>query len=84
MRRYGKLEVFFPPKEYILALKLLAGRRKDRDDILALCQQLQIQTQEQAKALVDHYIPDQEVQQLNHLERTLKYLERALKRMFGA
>src|ERR1051326_2310742 len=37
-RRYGKLEVFFPPKEYILALKLLAGRRKDRDDILALCQ----------------------------------------------
>jgi hypothetical protein len=83
-RRYGKLEVFFPPKEYILALKLLAGRRKDRADVLALCQQLDIRTRAQAQAVVDRFIPDPEVQQLNHLERTLNTLERTLKRMFGA
>lgn len=76
-RRYGKLEVFLPPKDYILALKLLAGRRKDTRDILALCQQLEIHTQEQAKALVDRYIPDPQVQRLNHLGRTLK-------RVFGS
>lgn len=71
-RRYGKLEVFLPPKDYILALKLLAGRRKDTSDILALCQQLEIQSQEQAQALVDRYIPDPQVQRLNHVGRTLK------------
>ena len=76
-RQFGKLEVYLPPKDYILALKLLAGRRKDTGDILALCRELQIQTQEQAQALVDQYIPDPQVQHLNHLERTLK-------RAFGA
>src|SRR5947209_17425761 len=52
-RQYGPLEVFLPPKEYILALKLLAGRQKDQDDILALRQQLDIQTREQALQLID-------------------------------
>ncbi len=32
-QRYAMLEVYIPPSEYILALKLLAGRPKDRDDI---------------------------------------------------
>jgi hypothetical protein len=70
-RSYGKLEVYFPPKEYILALKLLAGRPKDQRDIEALCQQLQIQTREQAQQLVDSYIPNKQLQHLNHLDETL-------------
>jgi hypothetical protein len=70
-RSYGKLEVYFPPKEYVLALKLLAGRPKDQRDIEALCQQLQIHTREQAQQLVDRYIPNKQLQQLNHLDDTL-------------
>jgi hypothetical protein len=35
-RTYGVLEVYLPPEEFILALKLMAGRQKDREDILAL------------------------------------------------
>jgi hypothetical protein len=69
-RRYGKLEVFFPPEDYILVLKLLAGRQKDRRDIETLCQQLQIQSREQAQRLVDRYVPKR-FQQLRHLDETL-------------
>jgi hypothetical protein len=69
-RSYGKLEVFFPPEDYMLALKLLAGRQKDQRDIEALCQQLQIHSREQAQQLVDQYIPKR-FQQLRHLDETL-------------
>jgi hypothetical protein len=67
------LEVYVPPGEYILALKLLAGRQKDRDDIDALCQQLRIRTPEQARQLVDRYIPNKQVQQINNLDDTLNF-----------
>lgn len=67
------LEVYIPPGEYILALKLLAGRPKDRDDINALCQQIKIQTREQAQQLVDRYIPNKPVQQINDLDDTLNF-----------
>lgn len=56
-RTYAMLEVYIPPREYILALKLLANRTKDQNDILALCQQLNIRTREQAQEVVDHYVP---------------------------
>ncbi len=65
------LEVYVPPAEYILALKLLAGRQKDRDDIYALCQQLKIRTRKQAQRLVDRYILDKQIQQMNDLDDTL-------------
>ncbi len=70
-RTYGVLEVYLPPKEYILALKLMAGRQKDKNDIAALCQELRIQTREQAQNLVDLYNPDKELQQLSGLDETL-------------
>ena len=69
---YVVLDVYIPSSEYILALKLLAGRQKDEEDIQALCQQLKIQTREQGQELVDRYIPDKQVQQLNRLDKTLK------------
>jgi hypothetical protein len=69
-RTYGMLAVYVPPSEYILALKLFAGRPKDREDIASLCQLLRIQTRAQAQQLVDRYIPNKQVQQLNHLDDT--------------
>jgi hypothetical protein len=71
-RQYGNLEIFLPSKEYILALKLLAGRRKDVGDTQALCKDLQIQTREQAQKLVDLHIPDKQIQQLYQIDRTLE------------
>ena len=73
-RTFTRLEVYIPPKDYILALKLFAGRPKDRDDITILCQQLQLWTREQAQSLVDRYIPNKQVQRLNHLDETLDEL----------
>lgn len=72
-RTYDKLEVYLPPDEYILALKLLAGRQKDRDDTLALCKRLRIQTREQAQKVLDRYIPDKQLQQMNNVEKTLAH-----------
>jgi hypothetical protein len=73
-RTFALLEVYIPPSEYILALKLFAGRPKDRDDITILCHQLQIRTRAQAQRLVDRYIPDTQLQLLNHLDETLDEL----------
>jgi hypothetical protein len=70
-RTSGMLAVYVPPSDYILALKLFAGRPKDREDIASLCQLLHIQTRAQAQQLVDRYIPNKQVQQLNHLDDTL-------------
>ena len=49
------LQIYVPQADCILALKLLAGRERDAEDIAALCAQLAIQTREQAQALVDRY-----------------------------
>src|SRR5215472_3084320 len=73
-RTYAVLEVYVPEAEYILALKLLAGRPKDLGDIQLLCRQLQVGTRIQAQQMVDRYIPDKQVQQLNHLDMTLSTL----------
>jgi hypothetical protein len=70
-RSYGMLEVCLPPNEYILALKLLAGRQKDRDDIYALCRLEKIVTRQQAQLLVDRYISNKQLQQMNSLDDTL-------------
>jgi hypothetical protein len=72
-RTYAVLEVYVPEAEYILALKLLAGRQKDREDIRLLCQQIHIQTRNQAQQLVDRYIP-KKAQQVNDLDDTLSDL----------
>lgn len=73
-RTYAVLEVHIPPSEYILALKLLAGRQKDEEDIQTLCQLLRIRTRQQAQKLVDRYIPNRQVQQINDLDEKLDNL----------
>ena len=75
-RTYGKLEVYLPPEEYILALKLLANRHKDQEDILALIQRLKIQTREHAQQVLDRYISNKQIQQMNNVEDTLTDLFR--------
>jgi hypothetical protein len=72
-RAYANLEIYVPNAECILVLKLLAGRDKDEDDILALCEMLDIQTREQAQALVDRYA-DKGWQRECVLDRTLDAL----------
>lgn len=70
-RKHGPLEIYIPPKEYILVLKLLANRKKDWGDIAALRQVLNIGTREQAQQLIDRYIPDKDVQYFCALHLTL-------------
>jgi hypothetical protein len=52
----GKLEVSVPNARYILALKLLAGREKDVNDIKALLETLGIANRKQAEALLKTYV----------------------------
>jgi|SRR5581483_8818083 len=55
---YGMLQIYRPPEDFILALKLFADRPKDRPDIEALLRDLDITTREQAQAVLDRYIED--------------------------
>jgi len=55
-KKFGPLHMYIPPKQFILAHKLLAGREKDRDDIDALCHQLGINTRKKAQEILDTYI----------------------------
>jgi len=72
-RHYPHLLVYQPSAEYILVLKLLSGRDRDEEDILALCDRLNIQTRGQAQALVDRYA-SREWQQECNLQATLSGL----------
>jgi len=51
--------------------EILTGRPKDRNDTQALCQRLKVRTRRQAQQLVDRYIPNKQLQQLNNLDDTL-------------
>lgn len=53
---FGMLEIYLPPDDFILALKLFAYRDKDIADIEVLLTMLQVTTREQAQAIADKYI----------------------------
>jgi len=55
-KTFSNLEVYIPEFEYILALKLFAGRTQDDLDIEALAQRLNIHTKAQAWSIVNSYI----------------------------
>lgn len=70
-RKFGRcLEIYIPPKAFILAHKLVAGRRKDAGDIVALLETLKIRTRKQAQKVLDTYI-EKEVQQEHGVQATL-------------
>jgi hypothetical protein len=51
-----------------------SGRDRDRDDIIALCQQLGVTSKQQAQTILDSYIPDPQLQKLNQVAETLNDL----------
>ena len=57
-KTFTLLEVYIPSKDAVLVLKLMGYREKDRDDVLALCQQLDVATRSQAQDLVNGYVAE--------------------------
>ena len=71
-RRFGRyLEVYVPPKEFILAHKLIAGREKDEKDIKALLRSLHITKRQQAQNILDKYITNKDIQKCEGVQETL-------------
>ena len=76
-KRFGPLHIYIPPREYILALKMTAGRPKDLDDCAILLPKTQIRTRKQAQQVLDQYILPGGQQQ------NAESIENALNRLFG-
>jgi hypothetical protein len=76
-KRFGPLHIHTPPQEYILALKILAGREKDLGDCEILLRRSKIKTRAQARRLLDRHIPSP-TQQMNARE-----IDRSLDELFG-
>src|SRR5881275_1356933 len=55
-KRHGPLHVYAPPKEFMFALKILAGRDQDLADCRILLPQTRIRTRQQAHRVLDRYI----------------------------
>jgi hypothetical protein len=62
-RRFGPLEIYVPPADYIFVLKMLADRGKDQADILYLIHHLGLTSRAQAMAIIKKYVkhPDKEI-----------------------
>ena len=74
-KTYGPLHVYAPPEEYILALKIFAGRDNDVEDCKVLLQQVKIDTRQQAQTLLDRYIlPDAQQNNTEVIGRSLDLL----------
>ncbi len=74
-KKFDMLHVYLPPKDFILAHKLAAGRGKDEADIYALCAQLKVNTRGKAQKLIDRYI-NRDLQRISHVAEKLdKYFE---------
>ncbi|HLZ55819.1 MAG TPA: hypothetical protein VKR06_02635 [Ktedonosporobacter sp.] len=74
-KRFGPLHIYVPSKEYILALKITAGRDKDFDDCDILLPQTRIKTREQAQQLLDRYIlPKAQEDHAEQIEGSLDHL----------
>ncbi|MDQ2902901.1 MAG: DUF6036 family nucleotidyltransferase [Chloroflexota bacterium] len=72
---YGPLHIYAPPQEYILALKIFAGREKDIEDCKILLEQGTITTREQTQLVLDRYIlPDAQQNNTETIERSLNLL----------
>ncbi len=69
-KKFGPVHVHLPPKDFILAHKFAASRRKDMDDIEALCVQLGIDKREKAQRIIDKHI-NQELQKISRVAEKL-------------
>ncbi len=69
------MHVYAPPKQYMLALKILAGREKDMADCRMLLPQTHIRTRKQAQRVLDRYIlPDAQKDEAETIEYSLNVL----------
>jgi hypothetical protein len=74
-RRYGPLHVYAPPREYMFALKILAGRDKDIADCRILLPQTRIRTRKQAQKALDRYLlPDTQREEAATIQSALDVL----------
>ena len=76
-KRFGSLHVYAPASEYILALKITAGRQKDLDDCAILLLKTPIRTRKQAQQVLDRYILP------GGPQKNAESIENALDRLFG-
>ena len=56
---YPGLRVYLTSLDYLFAMKAVAGRPQDVDDIKALAHELKLSNTEDALALVRKYVPEQ-------------------------
>jgi hypothetical protein len=74
-KRFGPLHIYVPPKTYILALKILAGREKDIEDSRLLLRYVKVRTRSQARLLLDRYVsPAAQAANAEDIEHTLEEL----------
>ncbi|SRR5258708_6608541 len=73
-KRFGPLEIWFPDEKYVLALKIVTFRDKDREDVDALLQRLHITRRAEAQVIIDTFIPDKGWQAHYDVEVTLDEL----------
>jgi hypothetical protein len=73
-QQFGLLEVYLPPQEYILLLKLTAHRDKDMADIKFLCKKLKILNRKQLQTHINSYVSDFQVQLLLGIPDVLEML----------
>ncbi len=76
-KRFGPLHIYAPAVEYILALKITAGRQKDLEDCAILLPKTKIRTRQQAQRLLDRYILP------GGQQKNVERIENALNRLFG-
>ncbi len=69
-KKFAVIHVYLPPRDFILAHKLVAARNKDIDDVEALLSQLEVDTRKKAQGILDKYI-DWDIQQNNHVDAKL-------------
>jgi hypothetical protein len=76
-KRFGPLHVYAPEVQYILALKITAGRQKDLEDCAILLLKTKIRTRQQAQQLLDRYILP------GGQQKNAESIENALNQLFG-
>lgn len=76
-KRFGPLHIYIPTREYILALKITAGRKKDLDDCAILLPKTKIRTRQQAQQLLDRYITPE------GQEKNAEDIANSLDKLFG-
>ncbi|MBV9616365.1 MAG: hypothetical protein JO011_20365 [Ktedonobacteraceae bacterium] len=74
-KRFGPLHIYAPTREYILTLKIMAGRDKDLEDCAILLPQTKIKTRQQALQLLNRYIlPEGQKKNAEQIENSLNQL----------